>query len=302
MDGWIERLLANGSSKCRDYGRYLGNRYKDFNNIVWMHGGDRMPGKAACEVREIALGIKDNDKRHFHTAHWAPEHSALDEYPNETWLDFNTTYTYKLVYAMLLRDYNRVPVAPFILVESHYENEHYGRPDSRDWPTVQWVRRQAYWAILCGATGQSMGNNPIWFLGTGWQTAMESPASMSMVHLKALITSRPWYTLVPDQDHAVVTTGYGDSKNLDYLTAARTADGATVIAYLPTKRTIAVDLSKVSGQRAKAWWFDPRTGKAMSAGEFETRGSKEFTPPAEDDWVLVLDDSSKSFPAPGLTK
>jgi len=302
MDGWIERLQANGPTKCRDYGRYLGNRYKDFDNIMWMHGGDRLPGCATCEIREIALGIRDNDKRHFHTAHWAPEHSALDMYPNETWLDFNTTYTYKLVHAMLWRDYSRVPIAPFILVESHYENEHYGRTDPRDWPTTQWVRRQAYWAILCGAAGQSMGNNPIWFFGTGWQAAMDSPGSMSMVHLKALFTSRAWYSLVPDQDHTVVTAGHGDSRSLDYLTAARTEDGGTVIAYLPTRRTVTIDMSKISGEQAKAWWFDPRIGKATSVGEFATRGPKEFTPPADDDWVLVLDDASKELSIPGVPK
>ena len=48
-----------------------------------------------------------------------------------------------------------------------------------------------------------------------------------------------------------------------------------------------------------AWWFDPRTGKATAAGTFATEGSKDFTPPAEGDWVLVLDDASQQLPAPG---
>jgi hypothetical protein len=52
----------------------------------------------------------------------------------------------------------------------------------------------------------------------------------------------------------------------------------------------------------KAWWFNPRTGEATSIGEFPNTGEREFTPPDKGellDWVLVLDDAAKKFPAPG---
>jgi hypothetical protein len=52
----------------------------------------------------------------------------------------------------------------------------------------------------------------------------------------------------------------------------------------------------------RAWWFDPRTGAAESIGEFAREGEKEFTPPQLGellDWVLVLDDAARGFPAPG---
>jgi len=292
-EGWYEEVLANGPAKCRNYGRYLGNRYKDFDNILWMHSGDRNPSKAMKEVRAIALGIQENDKRHLHAAHCAPENSSLDMYPNETWLSVNCTYSYKNVVAKLLKDYNRSPVMPFFLGESTYENEHNSTPS--------WIRRQAYWAVLCGATGQSFGNRPIWLFDAGWQAALDGPGSISMTHLKALFSSRAWYELIPDQKHEVVAAGYGDAAGVDYVAAARTTDGSTVIVYLPTSRNVTVNLSKISGNQAKVWWFDPRTGKAQSAGEFSTKGSREFTPPANDDWVLVLDDASKRLAAPGLS-
>ena len=65
---------------------------------------------------------------------------------------------------------------------------------------------------------------------------------------------------------------------------------------------ITVDLKQISGGKAKAWWYDPRTGKADPVGEFETTGNKDFTPPNEgetQDWVLVLDDATKGFGPPG---
>ncbi len=180
---------------------------------------------------------------------------------------------------------------PFILTESTYEGEHNAS-------TVQ-VRRQAYWAILCGATGQMMGNRPIWLFDQGWEAALASTGAQDMSRLKVLFLSRPWYQLVPDQKHEVVVDGLGEFRGLDYLAAARTADGATVIAYMPTARAFTVDMTKIAGKSAKAWWFNPRTGKSDVAGEFPTTGKKQFTPPGDGDWVLVLDDASRNASAPG---
>ncbi len=84
-------------------------------------------------------------------------------------------------------------------------------------------------------------------------------------YVKFLFEPRPWYNLIPDQTHTVVTAGYGtfaDSGALgdnDYLTAARTPDGALVMAYMPTVRTITVDMTKL-GAAAYASWYDPSDG------------------------------------------
>jgi len=86
------------------------------------------------------------------------------------------------------------------------------------------------------------------------------------------------------------------------LAAARTKGGETVIAYLPTARSFTVDMTKISGKNAKAWWFNPRTGKSDAAGEFTTTGKKAFTPPSEGDWVLILDDASHEELVPGVLK
>jgi hypothetical protein len=128
---------------------------------------------------------------------------------------------------------------------------------------------------------------------------MELEGSRSMVHLKALFTSRPWYNLVPDVQRKVVTGGLGEFRGLDYLAAALTHDGGTMIAYMPTARAITVDLTKICGKSVQAWWFDPRTGEAQTAGSFAASDSREFTPPAEGDWVLVLDDAGRGYPPPG---
>ena len=314
-EGWIEEVLATGVEGCREWGRYVGRRYAGSDNIIWVIGADREPGEALDHVDATVEGIREFDRRHPFTAGSAPERSPAEDFERGGWLDLNITYTYGIVHRKLLADYARRPVRPFILAESTYEGEHNVSP-------VQ-VRRQAYWALLCGACGQFYGNLPIWaFYGPGavmagtqftdnegrdenslceegWQAALDGVGSRDMVHVRALFLSRPWYHLVPDDRHEVVTGGLGEFRGLDYLAAARTTDGGTVIAYMPTARTISVDLTKVCGKTVLAWWFDPRTGDAQPAGRFAASDSREFTPPAEGDWVLVLDDAGRNLPAPG---
>ncbi|HLY20388.1 MAG TPA: glycoside hydrolase family 140 protein [Bryobacteraceae bacterium] len=290
-EGWVAEALANGPEKCRGWGRYVGKRYRGFDNLVWLMGGDRNPDTARADVDAVAAGIREFDTRHVFTAHCHPENSAIDQYKNDGWLDLNTTYTYGIVHRMLLADYNRMPHMPFVLVETTYEGEHNAS-------AVQ-IRRQAYWAVLCGATGQFMGNRPIWLFDPGWEAALDSPGSQDIIRLNALFRSRRWDQLVPDEKHEVVVDGLGEFRGLDYLAAARTPDGGTVIAYLPTARALTVDMTKMAGAAAKAWWYNPRTGAADAAGEFPTTGKRQFTPVGEGDWILVLDDASRKTAAPG---
>lgn len=290
-EGWVEEALANGPAKCRAWGRYVGKRYAGFDNLVWLIGGDRNPAAARDDVNAVALGIKEADNRHLLTAHCHPENSALDQYKDSGWLDLNTTYTYEIVHHKLQADYYRKPAMPYVLIETTYEGEHNASP-------VQ-IRRQAYWALLYGASGQFMGNRPIWLFDPGWQAALGDTGSRDMARMQALFRSRPWYDLVPDLEHQVVVDGLGEFNGLDYLAAARTPDGGTVMAYMPSARTVTVDLTKVAGTSAKVWWFNPRAGDAQPAGEFPTKGKQHFTPSGDGDWVLVLDDAARNLSAPG---
>jgi len=303
-EGWFVEALTTGLRGCWEYGRFLGRRYANQDNLIWMMGGDRNPGDCQEHTFAVVRGIKEFDSRHLFTAHPAPEFPTVDVYGWGNWLDFNNTYTYGIVHGKLLADYNREPATPFVLIESIYEGEHNSTP-------VQ-IRRQAYWAILCGAAGQFLGNNPIWAFWPDWQAAMDAEGSRSMAHLKQLFGSRPWHSLVPDQFSAkpwfeldfasekrVVVEGLGEQRGLDFLAAAYTADRRTLIAYLPTARTVTVDLSRLSGETKRAWWFDPRTGQAQSAGEFPGQGLLKLASPADGDWALVIDDAEANLPAPG---
>src|SRR5260370_18336112 len=130
-------------------------------------------------------------------------------------------------------------------IETSYEGEHNASRAQ--------IRRQAYWALLCGATGQFLGNRPIWLFDPGWERALDAIGSQDMARLLTLFRSRPWYALAPDDKHQVVVDGLGEFNGLDYLAAARSPDGGLVMAYVPSSRAFTGAMTKISGNAPKPW-------------------------------------------------
>lgn len=312
--GWLNCLLNNGPTACRAYGQFLGNRYANFKNIVWMSGNDFQGWSTASNdavVTAVALGIKDKDPNHLHTVELDYDVSASTDDPH--WvpiIGLNAAYTYFPTYAEVLSAYNVANGPPVFMVEANYEFENNtGGPSV----TNAWVlRMQEYWTNLSGATGQIYGNHYTWTLPSDWASHLDTPGALQMPYLQSLFTSRAWYNLVPDQNHSVLTAGYGifsssgQVSTNDYATAARTPDGTLVMAYLPTQRTVTVALTQLSGM-VTARWYDPSNGTftAIAGSPFSNTGAQNFTPPGTNsegspDWVLVLEATAGSPKAPSI--
>jgi hypothetical protein len=295
--GWYRAMVANGPDRLRQYGAYLGRRYRDFTNILWVQGGDYNPPDKDL-VRAIVEGIREFDPQALQTAQGAPGKSVIDYWRGEPWLQVNNVYTYEPVYAPALEQYARPGRMPFFLIESAYENEH-GITERR-------IRTQAYQAVLCGAAGQIFGNNPIWhFHGPGlfsapvtWQQALDSPGARSMTRLRELMATIPWWLLKPDIDHAFLVDGLGpkDARAV----AARASDRSFALLYLPTSRDITVDLGQLAGPVVAVRWYDPTDGQFLTVGgsPFSASGLLRLQPERAsnssgfDDWVLVLESTS----------
>jgi Putative collagen-binding domain of a collagenase/Fibronectin type III domain len=68
-----------------------------------------------------------------------------------------------------------------------------------------------------------------------------------------------------------------------------------VMVYMPTRRTITVDMTKLGGSTT-AQWYDPANGTyvQIAGSPFSNTGTRNFTPPGNNadgdgDWVLVLE-------------
>ncbi|MCB9150056.1 MAG: glycoside hydrolase family 140 protein [Caldilineaceae bacterium] len=310
-DGYYGALSAdvNSLSVVQAYGTFIGNRYKDVPNLMYVWGNDVNPcgvgsAETGCEVSQkidaMAAAVKAADPNHLHTYHSSPEFSAADikAAHNYDWIDVNTTYTYSPVQERVLQDYNRAPLLPFFLFESHYE---------QDWNNASALqtRKEAYVAILAGASGNHYGNNPIWHMNSislngindSWKNHLDDEGRADMIHVKHLFESRNWPALIPDQNHTVLISGFESGS--DYAAAARVADGASVIVYTPSQRALTLDMSQIAGSQARAWWYDPREGLSQNLGTFANAGTRLFTPPTSEDWILVIDNADLNLPAPG---
>ncbi|MGE0826091.1 MAG: DUF4038 domain-containing protein [Candidatus Binatia bacterium] len=309
--GWLKALHYNGIDKCRSYGQFVGQRYASFDNILWMHGNDFQSWsnpRDAAVVQAVARGIQDIDTRHLHTVLLNyQQSSSLDDLSWAPLIDLNARYTYVLSpagitaglkppYEAMLADYNRSNFLPTFLAEAGYEFEKNSENYVPGVPRV--LRLQSYWANLSGATGQMYGNKYTWQFMDGWKEQLDTPGAVHMAHLVALFESRAWHELVPDQEHTVVTAGVGNFGSNTYATVAHTPDGKLVIAYIPSARTIEVNMSKLSGP-VTGKWYDPTVGTFVNIPDspLANTGTRNFTTPGnnadgDEDWVLVLEVSA----------
>jgi hypothetical protein len=284
IEGWCSEMVANGPVVMRDWGRWIGNRYRDRPNIVWVHGGDVAAGNygAMDVVDAVAEGILEVDTAHLHTAHCDRYHSGVECY-DRPWLDFNTTYgECNTTPAEVRNDYQRVPTLATLYIEGRYELE-------RDWTEVC-LRSQAYWALLGGTGGHFFGSGEIWNFDPGWENWLETQGARSMFHFTDLLRSRRWDLFVPDYDASVLVAGHGDIATSGYASAAHASDGSSILVYTPTQRTLSVALDSIAGGGVEVWWYDPSDGSAQFEGAYDAFGTRDFVPPTNQDWVLVIDD------------
>jgi hypothetical protein len=307
-----ERLI--NTQNARNYGEFLGNRYKNYPNIIWILGGDRPGGGFESVWREMAKGIQAGDEgRHLITYHPVGVNSSSVWFHNEDWLDFNMIQSGHSDrdlpnYDVVSSDYNKSPIKPTLDGEPRYEDHPINWNPNKGWFDDYDVRQAAYWGVFAGAFGTTYGAHGMWQMyapgrspissaRTYWYDSLDFKGAWDMMHLRHLMESRPFVSRVPDQS----LIANGDGSGADRVKATRGDD--YLFVYVPTGKNVTVQMGKISGKDVKGWWFDPRTGEASSIGNFPNSGTLEFNPPGETgrgkDWVLVLDDAAKTFPPPG---
>src|SRR5262249_39656122 len=132
---------------------------------------------------------------------------------------------------------------------------------------------------------------------SSWKNHLNTPGAQQITFMRNLLAARAWYNLVPDQTHAVLTAGYGSltgTGSADYAPAELASDGSCFLAYVPTARTVTVDLTKLAGSQVHAQWYDPTTGGYTEIGTFARTSKATFTTPSQshadgsNDWLLVI--------------
>jgi hypothetical protein len=308
------------------YGKFLGNRYKDAPNIIWVLGGDWPAGPQIDIWDAMAGGLTEGDSGvHLLSYHPRGQQTSSTWLHHREWLDFNMVQTGHQapsfnVYDWIYNDYTLAPPKPVINGEPSYEeigiwfNPVNGRHDDYE------IRKQAYWSVFAGAFGHTYGNNNIWQMNRedesgriwpnrSWDKALNSAGAGQLIHLRRLMESRPFLTRIPDQGLL-----YGDNPShaSDHIQVTRDgsigeSDATYIMVYLPYYKSFKLNTSVIPGSRLKVWWYNPATGEAFPQGVIDNGGTYEFSNwnnlikegMGGPDWVLVIDDISALYEAPG---
>ncbi|MFD2144183.1 glycoside hydrolase family 140 protein [Mucilaginibacter antarcticus] len=260
--------------------------------------------------RAMGLAVKKaTNNKALITYHCQPNQLGSAEwFKDESWFDFNMFQNGHCRdadnYRKIFDAYYALPTKPVIDGEPLYEDHpicfnvaEFGTSNAFD------VRKYAYTDLFSGAFGHTYGCHGVWQMYSAnnppvngphffWKESLDLQGAKQMKFVRRLMESRPLLDRVPDQSIIVEN----NLPSAIRVQATRGKDYAFI--YTSDGKPFTVVTGKISGEKLKATWFDPRTGRTTKAGEVENRGSKRFNPPNSGygvDWVLVLDDASKNY-------
>jgi hypothetical protein len=299
-------------SEMRRWGEFWGKRYRDFTNVNFALGNDRLVWP---QVDSVVSGLEQYMPDRLVTIDWIsgpPDWSSAHTSPHDFyemghhWINFNGWYEYHAPQWATWYHYHMVdPVMPTAIFETMYEDLKVGNP----WNRVtgpQTIREEVWGTVLNGGSGFGIlgaadcCGDPMRWVG-------KTKGVNQAEYCTNFFTARRWYELIPDWSHTFLTSQAGTPGENDftYVSAALTRDGSLGVCYNPGESgrgcRLTINMSKMGGGvgESLARWYDPTNGTYKTIGTLSNSGYHTFiTPPANSagaaDWVLVLEGNNVS--------
>ncbi|SMP73262.1 Putative collagen-binding domain of a collagenase [Neorhodopirellula lusitana] len=276
------------------YGKFVGQRYGKYKNLVWILGGDVDARKINVEdTRRFANAIESGQGGHTRlmTLHDSDEADGSEFLSGEPWLDLYAQHN-DTSGKRVLADHQLSPTKPVLNLEPRYEELFVGRHDDA-------IRRDNIRCVFSGGlAGLVYGADPIWNLGQdGWNFAakfwkehLELPGAKQSTYIRTLMEQWRWYECSPHVLDSQVTEGpayvpalLANSKQYALVYYAENKDGQSL--------TIKLDVFEPA--TVQAVWFDATDGTYRSGGSYPNTGTRSLTVPGPNsrgayDWILCL--------------
>lgn len=323
LPSWGDKLFKNSwgtgpeiftPETAYSYGKWIGKRYKDRKNLIWVLGGDRNPRENTKDLEvwnRMAEGILETQNPQnpilitFHPQPTEPGGSS-NWFHQADWLSFNMHQTghcpNQPTYKKIANDLSLSPQKPTIDGEPMYEEhpkcfnaKELGYSEATD------IRRIMYWNVFAGAAGQTYGCHAVWQMYDldkqpvnaplkPWHQSLDLEVANQVKHLKSLLLSRNYFDRIPDQN--LISDSQKDDDH--FVSATRSRYGSYALIYFPTGKKTMLNLSSLQGEKLQLTWFDPRTGVSfVKENSIERKDSAvEVNPPSSgrgNDWVLIVD-------------
>lgn len=197
---------------------------------------------------------------------------------NNSWMGFNQIQKQNEDAGTMSEEVaaDRADGLPVVYSEGCYEN----RSDSSCNGTASDMRQQA-WGAYVGGGFHTYGEVCVAVDSncSDWTTRLDEPGAKDMTHIREFWDEGnrvPWESMTPD--NSLVTSGTG------YLSKEA---GVQYVAYLPSGGSVDIDLSGASGTFDYDW-FNPRDGTTTAGGTVDGGGTRSFSAPNTNDWVLYI--------------
>lgn len=310
------------TAQWQAFGTFVGNRYKDTPNILWIVGDDYF-GEVDAGMTAMLTNIRAAGDTHLISIQLYQEGTSRQDLSTLTKdpLDFSKRaqfewmYSYNVTYDGIEKGQNYAPTVaddvqhqvPTVWGDGFYLAS--GTSGSTD---VRLERQMIWWALSTGACGFTTGDNEIWpwaSTSAGFVTSKSFYNTVIPAIASAFSALPNWHLLAPDTSNTLVTAGRGTKLgpitsggggtpyigNTDnYVTASRTPDtgsgSSLAVIYCAQAFSITIDQSKMAAGYTVTW-IDPVSG-ATSAGTpgstYNSATAKGNNSAGDPDWVLVL--------------
>ena len=304
------------------YGKWVGERYADCGNIIWILGGDRpLTTRMHHDIINcMAMGIRGAGCSQLMTFHPTGGRSSSEQSHNESWLDFNMIQSghgnlHGENYKLIERDYNLIPVKPTLDGEPRYE-DHPINFNSVNAYFDDWDVRQAlYWSVFSGACGVTYGHQSVWgmikhentdgkceyesatereeaerinngYFSVSYPEALDRPGAFAVAPLSDLMNSRNFLDSVPAQEILA-----GNYSGAPHIRAMKNKNYAYIYSSCGLRVKIAQD--KLGFEADNFIYYNPRNGEYQKAyAEVEAGNILRIRFPSSgrnNDWVLIIE-------------
>ena len=319
--GWWGTAKRNNAKDLYYYGKWVGNRYKDSNNVVWLTLGESGSYKRKDTISDVNLsslvtGIRDGDTGNKLLTIHADYRRGTSISNDGDLCDFNNWQTSQwnaptdlarkgpkvgggTVWDAITYDYNKMydgKPKPTLDSEAKYEN-------NKDFAgaTAFTIRRRAYYTIFAGAFGHTYGAGGIWDglssnegVSKNALGALNYPGAEDMGHLSSFLHGLGDDILKMRPDQNIIRSPNSDSYD-NHIQASVASDRSFALVYSASDAPYTLDLTRLRSKYLSARWYNPSENtfrKDKGSSYNHTSSRKKFDPPGDigagHDWVLVL--------------
>jgi hypothetical protein len=315
-------LFGKSTTEFQAYGAAIGARYAQQLNLIW-HLADDYFGENDALIAAFMTGVRSAGDTHLVSIENYPESTSRFDTSNNAVLawgtsnaQYNFAYSYNCEYFSVEYAYAEASPIPVLYGDGYF----YQGGTSYFTTNDRSFRQGAWWALASGARGRIHGSESIWKWDSGslansatdWYYANQAGPIRTLV--ESLIN---WQLLLPAPGTALVTAGrgtratgfssgggggqYEPAFTNSYVAASVTPDGSLALLYLPNATTITINESKLA-TGYKAYWVDPVTCVATltTSGPTYNSTAQGSNSRGEPDWVLVLQGTTATLPAPQI--